>query len=506
MQNPLQPTLVTATAAARPLAAELTRGYRAWALFILMLLNALNVADRQGLAAVAPALKSDLRLTDTEMGLIQGLAFAIFHSLLGLPLARLAERRSRTRIVAASMALFACFSALAAQIRGFTALLVCRVGVSIGDAGLGPPVSSLLGDHYPANRRASAMTIIWLGAPVGALLGSAVGGWTAQHSSWRNWFIGLAVPAALVSLLAWLTLVEPKRGSYDALPVDAGGPDVGGSPNASDGPGATGPDASDDPNASGPDATAIPTFTTAMRFLLSKPAMRHVLLGASFAAIALNGLGQFWPRYLIAVFHIGTAAAGRFLGLFAVVSMASGLALGGFGVGWAAKGDRRWYAWGPAIALAISMPLYEMGFLQPTLQRTLSLLVPAQIALFVFFTPTLTIAQNMVGATMRASSAFTAAIVISLVGTGLGPILVGAISDLVARHSFTLGQFRSACPGGAALPTANSLMQHACTEASSRGISTAMASITALLLLGSLHFLIAARTIRADLDTQYRAC
>jgi MFS family permease len=426
---------------------------------------------------VAPALKSDLRLTDTEMGLIQGLAFAIFHSLLGLPLARLAERRSRTRIVAASMAMFACFSALASQIRGFTALLVCRVGVSIGDAGLGPPVSSLLGDHYPANRRASATTIIWLGAPVGALLGSAVGGWTAQHSNWRNWFIGLAVPAALVALMAWLTLVEPRRGSYDALPAEA----------------------------SGPDATAIPTFATAMRFLLSKPAMRHVLLGASFAAIALNGLSQFWPRYLIAVFHIGPAAAGRFLGLFAVVSMASGLALGGFGVAWAAKRDRRWYAWGPAIALAISMPLYEMGFLQPTLPRTLSLLVPAQIALFVFFTPTLTIAQNMVGATMRASSAFTASIVISLVGTGLGPILVGAISDLVARHTFTLGQFRSACPGGAALPAASLLIQHACTEASSRGISTAMASITALLLLGSLHFLIAARTIRADFDTQYRA-
>jgi MFS family permease len=481
MQHPLQPTLVKATTAARPHAAELTRGYRTWALFILMLLNALNVADRQGLAAVAPALKNDLRLTDTEMGLIQGLAFAIFHSLLGLPLARLAERRSRTRIVAASMAMFACFSALASQIRGFTALLVCRVGVSIGDAGLGPPVSSLLGDHYPANRRASATTIIWLGAPVGALLGSAVGGWTAQHSNWRNWFIGLAVPAALVALMAWLTLVEPRRGSYDALPAETNGPD-----------------------ARGTGATAIPTFATAMRFLLSKPAMRHVLLGASFAAIALNGLGQFWPRYLIAVFHIGPAAAGRFLGLFAVVSMASGLALGGFGVGWAAKRDRRWYAWGPAIALAISMPLYEIGFLQPTLSRTLSLLVPAQIALFVFFTPTLTIAQNMVGATMRASSAFTAAIVISLVGTGLGPILVGAISDLVARHTFTLGQFRSACPGGAALPAASSLIQHACTEASSRGISTAMASITALLLLGSLHFLIAARTIRADLDTQYR--
>jgi Organic Anion Transporter Polypeptide (OATP) family len=240
-----------------------------------------------------------------------------------------------------------------------------------------------------------------------------------------------------------------------------------------------------------------------MRFLFSKPAMRHVLLGASFAAITLNGLGQFWPRYLIAVFHIGPAEAGRYLGLFAVVSMASGLALGGFGVGWAAQRDRRWYAWGPAIALAISMPLYEIGYLQPTLLRTIALLIPAQIALFVFFTPTLTIAQNMVDATMRASSAFTAAIVISLVGTGIGPILLGAISDLVANHSFALGPFRSACPGGVALPGANALAQHACATASARGISIAMASITTLLLLGSLHFLSAARTIRADLDTQY---
>jgi MFS family permease len=450
-----------------------------------MLLNALNVADRQGLAAVAPALKGDLRLSDTEMGLIQGLAFAIFHSLLGLPIARLAEHRSRTRIIAASMAIFACFSALAAQIRGFTALLVCRVGIGVGDAGLGPPVSSLLGDHYPADRRASATTIIWLGAPIGAMLGSAVGGWTAQHSSWRNWFIGLAVPAAMAAVLAWLTLVEPRRGACDPVPVGAG--------------------AGAGVNSGNQHPVAIPTFATAMRFLFSKPAMRHVLLGASFAAITLNGLGQFWPRYLIAVFHIGPAEAGRYLGLLAVASMASGLALGGFGVGWAAQRDRRWYAWGPAIALAISMPLYEMGYLQPTVLRTLSLLIPAQAALFVFFTPTLTIAQNMVDATMRASSAFTAAIVISLVGTGIGPILLGAISDLAARHSFALGEFRSACPGGVALPGANSLVQHACMAASARGISIAMASITTLLLLGSLHFLIAARTIRADLDTQYRA-
>jgi MFS family permease len=440
-----------------------------------MLLNALNVADRQGLAAVAPALKSDLQLSDTDMGLIQGLAFAIFHSLLGLPIARLAERRSRTRIIAASIAIFACVSALASQVRTFALLLMCRIGISIGDAGLGPPVSSLIGDYYPADRRASATTVVWLGAPFGALVGATVGGWTAQHSNWRLWFVGLAIPAALAAILAWSTLREPERGSFDRRPGEA--PGVG--------------------------ARAVPTFSAAMRFLLSKPAMRHVLIGAAFAATALNGLGQFWPRYFIAVFHIGAAQSGRLLGLLAVVSMASGLALGGFGVGWAAKRDRRWYALGPSLALAISMPLYEIGFLQPTVLRTMLLLLPAQIALFVFFTPTLTIAQNMVDASMRASSAFTAAIVISLVGTGLGPMVVGTISDLVARHSFTLGQFQTSCPGGVARPGADALMQNACAAASAHGISVAVASVAALLLLGSVHFAIAARTIRADLDTRY---
>jgi MFS family permease len=134
--------------------AQFTRGYRAWMLLILMLMNALNLADRQGLAAVAPALKRDLHLTDTELGLIQGLGFAIFYTLLGLPIARLSERYSRARIIAVSIAVFSTFGALASQVRSFAMLLLCRIGVGMGDAGaIGPPLYSLLGDHYPGLRR-----------------------------------------------------------------------------------------------------------------------------------------------------------------------------------------------------------------------------------------------------------------------------------------------------------------------------------------------------------------
>lgn len=190
---------------------EYTRGYRAWILFILLLMNILNLADRQGLAAIAPAFKRDLGLTDTELGVIQGLAFAIFYTLVGLPIARLAERQSRARIIAISIAVFSAFGAMASQARSFALLLLCRIGVGIGDAGaVGPPVASLLGDHYPAGKRGAAITVVWLGAPIGALLGAVIGGWTAQHADWRLWFIGLSIPGFIVAVLAFCTLREPR--------------------------------------------------------------------------------------------------------------------------------------------------------------------------------------------------------------------------------------------------------------------------------------------------------
>ncbi len=457
---------------------DFTRGYRAWMLFLLILMNALNLADRQGLAAIAPVLKRDLRLSDTELGLIQGLGFAIFYTLLGLPIARLSERRSRARIIAVSIAIFSAFGALTAQARNFTMLLLCRIGVGIGDAGaIGPPVASLLGDHYPAGKRASATALVWLGAPIGALAGAAIGGWTAQHADWRRWFVGLAIPGFVVAVLAMFTLREPRRGALDATGV-----------------------------VSGP----VPSTGAVMRFLFAKPSMRHVLLGAAFSAIALNGLGQFFARYFVAVFHIGTAQAGGLLGLLVVVSMSSGLVIGGFGVDWAVRRDRRWYVWGPCISLILAMPLFEIGLLQPTLTRSIAVLLPAHVALFVFYTPTLAISANMVGANMRASSAFTVAIVFGLVGAGLGPTIVGVVSDLAAHYSFGVGNsfgagdFASQCPGGASRPGAGTVLANACATASAHGIRFAMAAVVLLLLLGSLHYFLAARTLRADLDTAYR--
>jgi MFS family permease len=351
-------------------------------------------------------------------------------------------------------------------------LLLCRIGVSIGDAGaVGPPLYSLLGDHYPPGRRGAATTLVWLGAPIGALTGAVGGGWIAQHGQWRDWFVALAIPGFVAAALALFTLHEPRRGVFDA----------GGRP---DGP--------------------VPSARAAMGFLFGKPSMRHVLLGAAYSATAMNGMGQFFARYFVAVYHIGPAQAGRMLGLLVVVAMSSGLVLGGFGVDWAVKRDRRWYVWLPALSLLIAMPLFEAGLQQTTLTGAMAMLLPAHVALFVYYTPTLTIAQNMVDSTMRASSSFTVAIVFGLVGIGLGPTVVGIVSDLAAQRAFDGGNFAALCPGGAARPEAGPALAAACSAASAHGIQFSMAAIAVLLLLGSLHFLLAARGLRADLDARYR--
>src|SRR5215469_12637811 len=199
--------------ATRPL---FSKSYRGWLLFVLALTNALNLADRQSLGASAQAIKLDLGLTDAQMGLVQGLAFAIFYSVLALPIARLAEHTSRTKIISAAVAIFGVMVTLCSKANSFWQLLVCRIGVGIGDAGFAPPVGSLIGDHYGMTRRASAMSIIWLGAPIGVVCGAMLGGWMAEHVSWRAAFIAVGAPGVVVAILLFLTLREPPRGMSDA--------------------------------------------------------------------------------------------------------------------------------------------------------------------------------------------------------------------------------------------------------------------------------------------------
>jgi len=447
-----------------------SRGYRGWLLFVLLLGNVLNLADRQGIAAVAPAFKAELHLTDGQLGVIQGLGFAIFYTLFSLPLALLADRMNRAKIISACIAVFGAMAGLCGLAQNFWQMLLFRVGVGSGDAGFGPPVASLIGDHYPPQKRTSAMTVLWLGAPIGAVTGSVLGGWFAQTLGWRSWFFAISAPALALAVIAFLTLREPPRGMSDPAGAPVGKP---------------------------------PSPLTVLRFLLSKRSFVHVLIGAALAATAMNAIGQFLARFIVATHHVGFAEAGRILGTISGVSMASGLAIGGFGMDWAARFDRRWYVWGPAIGLALATPLFLVGFVQGSVPAMIGVLIAGHVALFVYYTPTLGMAQNMAGASMRGSSAFVVSLVLGLVGIGLGPTIVGFLSDFFAQQAFALGDYAALCPGGAAAPGAAAGLDLACKTASGAGIKHAVMAASLLFVWGAVHYLLASRRVRQDLDTHY---
>ena len=447
-----------------------SKGYRAWMLAVLLVVNVLNLADRQGIALTAPAFKAELHLTDTQLGMVQGLGFAIFYAMFSLPLALMADRINRSRIISACIGVFAVFAACCGLAQAFWQMMLFRIGIGSGDAGFGPPVSSLLGDHYPPNKRTSAMTVIWLGAPIGAAVGAAGGGWFAQYIGWRAWFFALAVPALVMAALAFFTLREPVRGMSDPQGLTVGRP---------------------------------PSIPVVFKFLLSKRSFVHVLIGAALAATAMNGIGQFLGRFLVSNHHMGTAEAGGILGGIVVFSMAAGLAMGGFGMDFLGRFDRRWYVWGPAIGLVLTTPLFILAFMQADVLPMVVILLAAHATMFVYYTPTLGMAQNMVAANMRGSSAFVASLVLGLVGVGLGPTIVGILSDFFAQQAFHLGNFKTLCPGGLSLASGGGVLSAACKVASATGVRHAVMAVALVCIWAALHFLLAAKHLRKDLDTHY---
>lgn len=459
-------------AAAPPADGAFDRRYRAWLLFLLTAVSALNLADRQGLAAITPALKRDLMLSDTQLGFIQGIAFVSFYAILAFPLARLADRSNRVRIVASCAAVFSVFLLVCSQARSFAHILLARIGVGGGIAGFGPPVSSLLGDHYPPQRRAGAITIMWLGAPIGAMIGAAGAGWVAQNYDWRWWFVGISVPAAILALLVFLTIREPERGLFDAA---------------------------------GSGRRKQPSMGAVFRFLTGKRSVVHVLIGAALAATGMNGIGQFLARYFVSAFELDMAGAGQLLGLIAVVSMASGLAIGGFGVGRFGARDPRWYVWGPAIGLLLATPLFLLAVTRPSLSSAIVPLLLAHVSLFIYFTPSLALAQNMVDSSMRASAAFIFSLVLNVLGVALGPTIVGSLSDLLAANAFTLGDYGTMCPAGMAPAGSAASLVEACHAASTAGVTRALGAASLLFAWAAVHYWLAARHVTSDLDRHYQA-
>ena len=391
------------------------RAYRSYALGLLMVIYVVNFVDRQVVSILAELIKQDLKLADWQLGLMTGLAFAVLYTVLGLPIARIAERGDRPLIIAVAVAVWSAFTALSGMAQTFTHLVLARIGVGVGEAGCTPPALSLIADTVPKEQRASAVSVYMLGAPVGSLLGLALGGLIADAFGWRMAFVLVGLPGLALAAIAALTLREPRRGR----PVVA---------RADDG---------------------VPSFREALKELAGKRTYWRVVGGvtiksfASYGALAFTGSFFFrnFPAELAqysAMLGLKSAGfLGLALGVTSGVMAMIGTLLGGRLADHFAKKDARAYAMIPAIGAIAGLPFSLAALSSDSLLLAFAFLLAPGLLGSMWLGPAYGVVQSLVRPQTRATATAVLLFVANLIGLGLGPLVVGIVSDvLIARgHS-----------------------------------------------------------------------
>lgn len=425
-----------------------------------------NFADRAVFAVLAQAIKVDLKLTDFQLGLAQGLAFAGLYSLLGIPFGWLCERFNRVRIVAIATTIWSISTVCCGFVQGFWQLMFARSGVGLGEAGFVPGTSSLVADHFPATRRTSVMSIVMLGTPVGTFLGSVIAGWAADAWTWRTGFYVLGVPGMVAATFIWLMLREPPRGLVDNLPKSPAPP---------------------------------PNLIAFFWQLVRRPAFRYVIIGGALAGFGMTSISAFLAVFLSRVHHLPMREAGALYGTISGASIAIGLVIGGFSSDWLAGRDRRWSAWIATIGLTLAPLIYFVGFRIESRASATIVLTAAAAVLLLFYSPTLGMIQNLLEPKMRATGVALFTTLYTAIGAGLGPPFVGWMSDWFTQSQFGAGNFKSKCPGGVALPGSPDALMEACRTASAVGVQDALTAAVCVFWLAAISYYMASRTLRRDL-------
>lgn len=373
-------------------------GYRKYALFVLLLGYIINFVDRSILAILIEPIKADLDLNDTQLGLLGGLAFALFYSTLGIPIAALADRWSRVKVLSIAIIIWSAMTAVCGLVSGFWQLLFARIGVGVGEAGASPPSHSLISDYFPLSTRATALSIYALGIPIGTMLGNAVGGWGADNIGWRYTFMLVGLPGVAIALLLLFTLREPPRGMSDEVVSKV----------------------EDEP----------PSMGTVLSFLWRKRSFRYMSLACGLHAFVSYGAGTWNPPFLVRIHELSNTETGGWLALIAGIG-----AIGTFGGGYLAdklyesSGNRRWYLWIPAIATLVMVPFQFLAYLHSDFAMVVVGLSIASILGPIYLGPAFAMTQALVGLRMRAVASAILLLVLNLVGMGLGPYFVGFMSD-----------------------------------------------------------------------------
>ena len=361
-----------------------------WTLFVLALVSVFNFVDRQILYILIEPIRVDLEMSDTQVGLLTGLSFAVVYGVAGLWVARLADRYPRNIIIAASVFIWSAATAFGGLASSYWQLALSRLGVAAGESGSTPASHSLIADVFPPDRRAIAMAVFAAGTPVGVMIGYAGGGWMVSALSWREVLLWVGVPGMLLSVLVLATVKEPRAARA----------------HSSD-------------SASG-----------AVGALLRLSIFRHMMIAAGLFAASAYAFSAFQPSFLIRLYGFTSAETGLALGLVHGVAGAIGILLGGYLADRLGKWDARWRQWVPAVGATISAPFTAAALFASNGQLSALLMAGSAIGGLLYAAPTFSLVQSIAPVWARATASALILLAISLIGQSCGPLLVGLVSDL----------------------------------------------------------------------------
>jgi len=375
-------------------------GYRRLVLAMLVLVYTFNFIDRQIVGILAVPIKADLGLTDTQLGLMGGLAFALFYTALGIPIALLADRSNRTTIMTVALVTWSAMTAVCGYAQNFWQLFLARLGVGVGEAGGVAPAYSLVADYFPPHQRARALGVYSFGVPIGSALGIVFGGFIAHHVDWRTAFIVVGAAGVVIAPVFKWVVREPVRGRHDAQ--GGAGTTVG--------------------------------LGEVLRVLAGKPAFWGLSLGAAASSMIGYGLFFWLPSFFVRSHGMSLLDASAYFGAILLVGGIAGIWMGGWAADRFGAVRRRAYAIIPAVAFLATVPFYVGAVTSSSLVASFALfLIPTALGL-AWLGPVLSAIQHVVPPGMRATASAIFLFVNNLIGLGLGTVALGALSDALALH------------------------------------------------------------------------
>ncbi|MEO9633361.1 MAG: MFS transporter [Parasphingorhabdus sp.] len=448
-------------------------GYRNYVIISLMLLYTLNFIDRILIGVVAQPIIEEFKLQDWQFGLLSGFGFALMYTVMGIPIARLAERMNRVRIIAASVILWSLMTALCGIAGSFIALLVFRIGVGIGEAGLTPAANSIISDYFPPRSRARAIAIYTMGITLGGVLANAFGGPITEMFSWREAFLALGIPGILFGLIFLFTVEEPPRGYAD------------------------------------PPTAVKPTkmgMVDTIKELSAKRTFWVNMIAAALVAFVGYGVSNFQVAFFQRV-HVMSISE---VALQIAVPLGLAASFGAFMTGYLTERMSIRFpnvvAWLPGIMLIACAPLYWIGFTTDNVPFALSVLLVAAALHYGYLGAQYTICQGVASPQSRATAVALFLFIVNLIGYGCGPLVMGILSDVLMNAELASSQFAAdltgqICKGKpeeliAALGSAKAAT---CLSASAEGLRWSMIYIVSIFIIAGAMYVYACKTLQKDL-------